>query len=191
MRISYPWFLPLRVAENSVTKRTCSGILKNAIRPLPGAPLLKRSLLQGWDCTNPKAQIFPQSTLTRSPISEAVNNEETLVSFTSRCAFLRKALRPIFVRRPSWARQRSQPMSSDRRSCRTAPPCARDYCRTLASANRPYQSRLRVPLIPSVPLIDEMLIAHQLLSAYELEQSRREQATRLLVPDALTNPEHL
>jgi multidrug resistance protein MdtO len=43
----------------------------------------------------------------------------------------------------------------------------------------------------TVSLIDEMLIAHQSLSAYELQQSRREQASRLLVPDAFSNPEHL
>lgn len=43
----------------------------------------------------------------------------------------------------------------------------------------------------TVSLIDEMLTAHQSLSAYELQQSRREQASRLLVPDALSNPEHL
>jgi multidrug resistance protein MdtO len=43
----------------------------------------------------------------------------------------------------------------------------------------------------TVSLIDEMLIAHQSLSAYDLQQSRREQASRFLVPDALSNPEHL
>jgi multidrug resistance protein MdtO len=43
----------------------------------------------------------------------------------------------------------------------------------------------------TVSLIAEMLIAHQSLSSYELEQSRKEQASRLLVPDALSNPEHL
>jgi multidrug resistance protein MdtO len=43
----------------------------------------------------------------------------------------------------------------------------------------------------TVSLIDEMLIAQQSLSAYELQQSRTEQASRLLVPDALSNPEHL
>jgi multidrug resistance protein MdtO len=43
----------------------------------------------------------------------------------------------------------------------------------------------------TVSLIDEMLTAQQSLSAYELQQSRREQASRLLVPDALSNPEHL
>lgn len=42
-----------------------------------------------------------------------------------------------------------------------------------------------------VSLINEMLIAHQSLSAYELRQARKEQASRLLVPDAFTNPEHL
>ena len=36
-----------------------------------------------------------------------------------------------------------------------------------------------------------MLAAHQSLSQYELQQSRDEQASRLLVPDALSNPEHL
>jgi len=43
----------------------------------------------------------------------------------------------------------------------------------------------------TVSLIDEMLIAHQSLSAYELQRSRTEQASRILVPDALSNPEHL
>lgn len=43
----------------------------------------------------------------------------------------------------------------------------------------------------TVSLIGEMLTAHQSLSAYELQQSRKEQASRLLVPDALSNPEHL
>ena len=43
----------------------------------------------------------------------------------------------------------------------------------------------------TVSLIDEMLTAHQSLSAYELQQSKSEQASRLLVPDALSNPEHL
>jgi len=43
----------------------------------------------------------------------------------------------------------------------------------------------------TVSLIGEMLIAQQSLSAYELQQSRKEQASRFLVPDALTNPEHL
>ena len=43
----------------------------------------------------------------------------------------------------------------------------------------------------AVSLIGEMLSAHQSLSAYELQQSSREQATRILVPDALSNPEHL
>src|SRR5580704_2114798 len=43
----------------------------------------------------------------------------------------------------------------------------------------------------AVSLIGEMLTAHQSLSAYELRQSRKEQASRLLVPDALSNPEHL
>jgi multidrug resistance protein MdtO len=43
----------------------------------------------------------------------------------------------------------------------------------------------------TVSLIGEMLTAQQSLSAYELQQSRREQASRLLVPDALSNPEHL
>jgi multidrug resistance protein MdtO len=42
----------------------------------------------------------------------------------------------------------------------------------------------------TVSLISEMLIAHGSLSAYELEQSRSEQAWRFLVPDALSNPEH-
>jgi multidrug resistance protein MdtO len=43
----------------------------------------------------------------------------------------------------------------------------------------------------TVSLIAEMLAAHQSLSQYELQQSRDEQASRLLVPDALSNPEHL
>ena len=43
----------------------------------------------------------------------------------------------------------------------------------------------------TVSLIDEMLIAHRSLSAYELQQSKGEQASRILVPDALSNPEHL
>jgi len=43
----------------------------------------------------------------------------------------------------------------------------------------------------TVSLVAEMLTAHQSLSAYELQQSRKEQASRLLVPDALSNPEHL
>ena len=40
-------------------------------------------------------------------------------------------------------------------------------------------------------LIDEMLIAHRSLSTYELQQSKAEEASRFLVPDALSNPEHL
>jgi multidrug resistance protein MdtO len=43
----------------------------------------------------------------------------------------------------------------------------------------------------NVSLIGEMLTAHQSLSAYELRQSKKEQASRFLVPDALSNPEHL
>ena len=43
----------------------------------------------------------------------------------------------------------------------------------------------------TVSLIDEMLIAHQSLSTYELEESKKEQASRFLVPDAFSNPEHL
>ncbi len=43
----------------------------------------------------------------------------------------------------------------------------------------------------TVSLIAEMLTAHQSLSSYELQQSRKEQASRLLAPDALSNPEHL
>jgi multidrug resistance protein MdtO len=43
----------------------------------------------------------------------------------------------------------------------------------------------------TVSLIDEMLTSHQSLSAYELQQSTREETSRLLVPDALSNPEHL
>ena len=43
----------------------------------------------------------------------------------------------------------------------------------------------------TVSLIGEMLTAHQSLSAYELQHSRSEQASRILVPDALSNPEHL
>jgi multidrug resistance protein MdtO len=43
----------------------------------------------------------------------------------------------------------------------------------------------------TVSLIDEMPTAHQSLSAYELQQSTRKEASRLLVPDALSNPEHL
>jgi len=42
-----------------------------------------------------------------------------------------------------------------------------------------------------VSLIAEMLAAHQSLSAYALQESGREQASRFLVADALTNPEHL
>jgi multidrug resistance protein MdtO len=36
-----------------------------------------------------------------------------------------------------------------------------------------------------------MLAAHQSLSAYDLQDSGREPTSRLLVPDAMTNPEHL
>jgi multidrug resistance protein MdtO len=43
----------------------------------------------------------------------------------------------------------------------------------------------------TVSLIDEMLIARQSLSGYELQESKKEQASRFLVPDALSNPEHL
>jgi multidrug resistance protein MdtO len=43
----------------------------------------------------------------------------------------------------------------------------------------------------AVSLIAEMLTAQQSLSAYELQQSSKEEASRFLVPDALSNPEHL
>ena len=43
----------------------------------------------------------------------------------------------------------------------------------------------------TMSLITEMLIAHQSLSAYELQQSSKEQASRFLVSDAFSNPAHL
>src|SRR5580704_18553747 len=43
----------------------------------------------------------------------------------------------------------------------------------------------------AVSLIAEMLTAQRSLSAYELQQSSKEEASRFLVPDALSNPEHL
>jgi len=59
------------------------------------------------------------------------------------------------------------------------------------SAFSPDSTLLLARMESAVSLIDEMLAAHQSLNAYELQDSGKNQPPRLLVADALSNPEHL